>query len=56
MKHYKSVEVLSNFQNIRSPLHKRKPPYWKLSGHGSGRVSYTSKHVDGYSCSNAYNE
>ena len=34
MKHYKSVEFLSIFR-MSSPPHKRKTPYWKLSGDGS---------------------
>ena len=34
MKHYKSVEFLSIFK-MSSPPHKRKTPYWKLSGDGS---------------------
>jgi len=29
MKHYKSVEFLSNFRHVS-------PPYWRLSGNGSG--------------------
>jgi len=41
MKHYKSVEYLSNL-NVKPPLHKYKAPrtngkpYWRLSGDGSG--------------------
>jgi len=41
MKHYKSVEFLSNV-NVKAPLHKCKAPrtngkpYWRLSGDGSG--------------------
>jgi len=45
MKHYKLVEFLSNL-NVKSPLHERedprtnvKPPYWRLSGGGSGATS-----------------
>jgi len=41
MKHYKSVEFLSNFRvssppaQTQRPPQKRKAPYWKLSGDGS---------------------
>jgi len=35
MKYYKSVEILSNL-NVKLPMHKRKVPYWRLSGDGSG--------------------
>jgi len=37
MKHYKSVDVLSNFQ-YQVSLHKRKAPYWKLSGDSFGKM------------------
>ena len=35
MKHYKSVEILSNFQNVKSPCANLNP-YARLSGDGSG--------------------
>jgi len=35
MKHYKSVEILTNFQNVKT-LRKCKAPYWKRSGDRSG--------------------
>jgi len=35
MKHYKSIEMLSNFQNVKSPSANVKPPI-RLSGDGSG--------------------
>jgi len=34
MKFYKSVEFLSNFQNVKSPWTNINPPYWKNSGEG----------------------
>jgi len=46
MKHYKLVEFLSNL-NVNPPLHerkapphKRKAPYWRLSGDGSDLTSF----------------
>jgi len=35
MKHYKSVEFLSNFR-LSSPWRNVKPLYWRFSGDGSG--------------------
>jgi len=35
MKHYDAVEFSSNFQNVKPFLHKRKDPFWRLSGDGS---------------------
>jgi len=37
----KSVEILSNFQNVKSPCANVKPSYWSLSGNGSG-LNFTS--------------
>ena len=42
-KHYKSVELLSIFQ-CQDPLHKRKAPYYRLSGNGSDTASSTLCH------------
>jgi len=39
MKHYKSVELLSNFRLSSPPWTNVKLPYWKLSGDGSGTTS-----------------
>jgi len=46
MKHYKSVEFLSNL-NVKPLLRKCKaprtivkPPYWRLSGDGSGTTNW----------------
>jgi len=35
MEQYKSVEFLSNFQNVNPPCTNVKPPYGRLSGEGS---------------------
>jgi len=38
MKHYESMEFLSIFE-WQAPPHKRKTPYWKLSGDGSAYIA-----------------
>jgi len=35
MKHYKSVEILSNFQNVKSICANVKRAYWRFFGHSS---------------------
>jgi len=39
MKHYKFVEFLSNL-NVKPPCTNVKPPYWRLSGDGSGSTAH----------------
>jgi len=55
MKHYKSMEFLLNM-NVKPSLHKRqaprtktKPPWWRLSGDGSG-----NRYCDTANCSKVY--
>jgi len=45
MKHYKLVEFLSNL-NVKPPFSKVKPPYWRLSGDGSGPGSMARRARD----------
>jgi len=46
MKHYKLVEFLSNLNakpsctNVKPPGTYAKPPYWRLSGDGSGSTAH----------------
>jgi len=39
MKHYKLVEILSNL-NVMPPSTDVKPPYWQLTGDGSGSTAH----------------
>ena len=49
IKHYKSVEFLSNL-NVKPHLHKRKTPYWRLSGDGSWYKAILSSIVLSQQC------